>query len=119
MRKPVGVRNMSGKLTGFRRRLARVEKALAETAEQEQLADCICLPSPKRFGTIAFSNKPEEFEAEMNQTCPVHGFRSLGHIMVFRVVAPGQKDETCRLDELVEEYHARESEHKAKLKHDH
>jgi len=119
LRKLVGVGNMSGKLTGFRRRLAKVEKALENTVEQQKLSDCICKVRDQSPPTIVFSNNPEVFEAEMNQTCPVHGFRNLGHIMVFRVVAPGQKDERCRLDELVEEYHARESEHKAKLEHDH
>ena len=102
---------MSGKLTGFRRRLAKVEQALAETAEQENQADCICIRNGARI-TIAFSNKPEEFEAEMNQKCPAHGFRSLGDITVFRVVGRGQKrDERCRLDDLLAEYRAREAEY--------
>jgi hypothetical protein len=98
---------MSGKLAGFQRRLANVEKALAATAKQEKLEDCICLPSAEHFGILAFSNKPEESEAEMNQTCPVHGFRHLGHVIAFRVVKPGQKYERCRFDELLEEYYAR------------
>ena len=111
---------MSGKLPGLRRRLEKVEKALAETAEKEKPANCICIPDGKRFSTIAFSNKPEEFEADMNQRCPAHGFRSLGHIMVFRVVGPGQKkDERRRLDNLLAEYRAREAEYsRTKLEHD-
>ena len=119
MRKLVGVGNMPGKLTGFRRRLAKVEKALENTAEQQRLSDCICKVWDQSPATIVFSNNPEAFEAEMNQTCPVHGFRNLGQVIAFRVVKPGQKKERCRLDELLEEYHARESEHKAKLEHDH
>jgi uncharacterized protein YkuJ len=103
---------MSGKLAGFRKRLERVEKAVAQTAEQQNLADCICIPDGTRLITVAFSNKPEEFEAEMNQTCSAHGFRSLGDIMVFRVVGPGQKkDERCRLDDLMAEYRTREAEY--------
>jgi hypothetical protein len=104
---------VSGKLAGFRRRLAQIEKALGETAEQEELADCICkLQDGVSSPTIAFSNKPEDFEAEMNQKCPVHGFRSLGRVMVFRIVGPGQKkDERCRLDDLLDEYRAREAEY--------
>ena len=108
------MRNVSGKLTGFRRRLAKVEQALAETAEQENQADCICIRNGARI-TIAFSNKPEEFEAEMNQKCPAHGFRSLGDITVFRVVGPGQKrDVRCRLDDLLADYRAREAEYSKK-----
>jgi hypothetical protein len=110
---------VSGRLTGLRRRLAKVEKALAETAEQEKMAGCICIPRRGRFTTIAFSNKPEEFEAEMNQKCPAHGFRSLGHIVVFRVVGPGEEDERCKLDDLLDEYRARETEYsRTKLEHD-
>jgi DNA-directed RNA polymerase subunit RPC12/RpoP len=70
----------------LQRRLAKVEKVLAETAEEEKPANCICIPCGKRFNTIAFSNKPKEFEADMNLRCPAHGFRSLGHVMVFRVI---------------------------------
>jgi hypothetical protein len=94
---------MSGKLPGLRRRLVSVEKALAETAGRENLADCNCKGRGECFGTVAFSNRPEAFEAEMNQTCPVHGFRHLGDVTVMRVVAPRRKGERCRLDELLEE----------------
>jgi len=73
LRKLVGVGKVSGRLTGFRRRLAKVEQALAETAEQEKLTDCVCIPNGARSITIAFSNKPEEFEADMNQKCPPTG----------------------------------------------
>lgn len=112
---------MSGKLAGFRKRLERVEKIVAETAEQKNLADCICIPHGARVTTTAFTSKPEEFEAEMNQRCPAHGFRSLGQIMVFRVVGPGQKkDKRCRLDEMLAEYRAREAEYsKTKLEQAH
>jgi hypothetical protein len=101
---------MSGKLAGLRKRLVRVEKALAEPAGRDNLAFCTCKGRAECSGTIAFSNKPEEFEAEMNQKCPVHGFRHLGRLIVFRVVAPGRKDERCRLDELLEEYRARDTQ---------
>jgi hypothetical protein len=112
---------MSGKLVGFRKRLERVEKVVAETVELENSADCICIPRGAGFSITAFTNKPEEFEAEMNRMCPTHGFRSLGNIMVFRVVRPGQKkDERCRLDDLLDEYKARKSEYeRAKREHDH
>jgi hypothetical protein len=109
------VGKVSGRLTGFRRRLAKVEQALAETAEQEKQVNCICIPNGARSITIAFSNKPEEFEADMNQRCPAHGFRSLGDITVFRVVGPGQKkDVRRRLDDLLADYRAREAEYSRK-----
>jgi len=110
---------MGGKLAGLRRRLEKAEKVLAETAEGERLADCICKVRDVSPPTIAFSNKPEEFEAEMKKKCPVHGFRHLGHIVAIRFVAPGRKDERGRLDELLDEYYALESKHsEAQLEHD-
>jgi len=101
---------MSGKLSGLRRRLAKVENALTETTERERLAHCICKGRSECFGTMAFSNKPEEFEAEMNQTCPVHGFRHLGHVIVIRSFEPGRKQERGRLDQLLDEYYARNTQ---------
>jgi hypothetical protein len=91
---------VSGRLTGFRRRLAKVEQALAETAEQEKQVSCICIPNGARLITIACS---------------------LGEIMVLTVVGPGQKkDERCRLDDLLADYRAREAEYsRNKLEHEH
>jgi len=100
--------------------LEKAEKALSETVEEKKLAGCICIPYGGRFTTIAFSNKPEEFEVEMNQTCPAHGFRSLGQIMIFYVVGRGGQCDRSRLDELLAEYRARESQYsRTKLRHDH
>jgi len=110
------VGNMSGKLAGLQRRLQKVEKALADTAEQQRLADCICRIGPMSMPTIAQSNEPEKFEAEMNQRCPVHGFRDLGHLIACRFV---DGDERCSLDDLVDEYNRRKAEfERAKLEND-
>jgi len=108
---------VSGKLAGLRRRLEKAEKALAETAEQEKLANCICKLGPKPRPTIAISMEPEKFEAEMNQKCPVHGFRDLGNIIHMKFTdLPGER---FRLDDLLDEYYARRSEYKrAKREHD-
>lgn len=66
--------------------------------------------------TIAYSTQAEKFEAEMNQRCPVHGFRDLGHLIACRFV---DGDERCRLDDLLDEYHARKAEYeRAKLAND-
>jgi hypothetical protein len=108
---------MAGKLAGLRRRVEKAEKALAETAEQEKLANCTCKVGLKLSPTIARSDEPEKFEAEMNQKCPVHGFRDLGPIVAIRIT--DLPDERFRLDDLLDEYHARKSEYeRAKLEHD-
>ena len=79
---------MTRKLLSLSRQLAKVERKQADRARREKLANCIC------GGTIiALSLAPELFEAEMNRTCPVHGFRRFGQIaaMIFER-SPG--DET-------------------------
>jgi hypothetical protein len=106
---------MAGKLAGLRRRLEKAERALAETVEQEKLANCICKVGRP---TIVRSDQPEELEAEMNQKCPVHGFRDLGFpIIVMRIT--DLPNERFRVDDLLDEYEARKSEYeRAKREHD-
>ena len=106
---------MLGKLAGLRRRLEKAEKALAESVEQEKLANCICKIGAKARPMIVRSDLPEELEAEMNQKCPVHGFRDLGFpILVIRITdLPGER---FRVDDLLDEYKARKSAYeRAKL----
>jgi hypothetical protein len=45
--------------------LAKVERKLASKARREELANCIC-----KEVTLVLPDQAEEFEAEMNQTCP-------------------------------------------------
>jgi hypothetical protein len=93
---------MSGKVSSLSRRLARMENALAEAAERKRLANCIC----KYHGvTHACSEDPWSFEAEMNQRCPVHGFRHLGRIQVYYLDEEGPTNDA--IDALVAEYLAR------------
>ena len=108
---------MAGKLAGFRRRLEKAEKALAEMAELEKLANCICRLGLMSRPTIVQSNEPEKFEAEMNQKCPVHGFRELGPIIHIKLTDdPGERFKT---DDLLDEYNARRSAYmRAKREHD-
>jgi hypothetical protein len=107
---------MAGKLAGLRRRLEKAEKALAETVEQEKMANCIC---KKSRPMIVRSDQPEELEVEMNQKCPVHGFRHLGTpLIVIRCSDTDLPDERFRIDDLLDEYKARKSAfERAKLEH--
>ena len=72
---------MSGKLSSLSRRLAKVERQLIDEARREGMADCICSAM-----TLADADKPEEFEAEMNEPCPAHGFRRLGMLLQVRQI---------------------------------
>ncbi len=74
---------MSGKLSGLRKRLAKVERQLADHARREGLANCTCSAV-----TLAIPGREREFEAEMNLPCPAHGLRRLGKIICLRPVGP-------------------------------
>jgi hypothetical protein len=67
---------MSGKLSSLERRLAKLERQLADRAWRAKPVNCNC-----RQATISDSRKPEEFEAEKNKPCPAHGIRRLGMIV--------------------------------------
>jgi hypothetical protein len=98
----VGMKTVSGKLPGLKRRLAKVEKVFTETAEREKLASCICKVGDRSAPTVVFSWEPEKFEAEMNQTCPVHGFRNLGQLtIIYLVDRGGARCDRSRFDELL------------------
>ena len=97
---------MSGRLSGLRKRLAKVEQRMADQARHVALANCTC----KMSVTLADPNHPEEFEAEMNLPCPAHGFRRLGRIRRFVFVNPTNprtEVPSPRLDELIATYQGR------------
>ena len=96
---------MSEGLSRLRRRLARVERALANVPKQENRGKCNC-----PVFTMANTMQPEKFEAEMNLKCPEHGFRNLGRIVLIEHIGrrgdPRVKE--GQLHNLVSEYRARE-----------
>lgn len=94
-----------------RKRLETLERKLADLLMQEALANCIC-----RSDTCA--RPPMAFEAEMNKTCPVHGFRRLGRIWVTEIVQTGKdkpsqdeeeknRAEKAEIERLLKEYYLR------------
>jgi len=91
---------MSGKISSLSRRLAKIERQLIDGARRAELANCICQEL-----TVADPNNPEKFEAEMNETCPVHGFRRLGTI--YRIEHIGRQ--SAKLDQLLARYETRQS----------
>jgi hypothetical protein len=76
---------MSGKLSALRKRLAKVEQKMADQAQRWELANCKC-----QVEIIILD--PEHFETEL-APCPVHGFRRLGEISMFRSANPPRMDE--------------------------
>jgi hypothetical protein len=94
-----------------RKRLEKLEHQLAELKGRESPAKCNC-----RNFTIAAA--AEFFEAEMNQTCPVHGFRRLGKILVYKVRIGAKEGSTERsqgVPELVQEYERRLANHRQRM----
>jgi hypothetical protein len=96
---------MSG---NFRKRLQRLEKMMAEISKPEPKGQCNC----REF---TWSATAEHFASEMNQTCPVHGFRSLGKLKLVRVTigrADSGEDKSVGLKEVVAEYRRRLVRHR-------
>jgi hypothetical protein len=92
---------MSTRTDSLTRRLSQVERTVAEHAEKERLTACNC-----RAGGVTVLNKNDlgNVEEEFSQTCPAHGFRRLGHIILFHSEYPYKYG---RADELLDQYNAR------------
>ncbi len=92
-------------LSALRKRLAKIERDLAQMETRKELAHCLC-----RKVTQALD--PEEFEAEMNRTCPVHGVRRLGQLLIIRMINPDRSlaPESVKLHQLVDKYKCRLSQ---------
>jgi hypothetical protein len=93
-----------------RKRIEQLEQELTEIAIRKSGAKCICQG-------VTIAAKREFFEAEMNQTCPVHGFRQLGQIVLMKVVIQKGSpiEEFHGLPELVEEYKRRRARHRQEM----
>jgi predicted component of type VI protein secretion system len=96
---------MSSRLSNLSRRLAKIEREMAEKVRRKELANCIC-----RDLTVAFAS--EEFEAEMNLPCPAHGLRRLGQIIAVEGVNPDKTvtEESTKLAQLLDMYELRLSQ---------
>jgi hypothetical protein len=97
---------MSAKLSSLRKRLATLEQEQADRARLEELADCNC-PAMKSAGSFLAPIFPEALEAELNKTCPVHGFRQLGRIVVLNF----GNQESAKVSQLVHVYKLRLAQH--------
>ena len=80
----------------FNRRLARIEKRLGKELGKLNLRNCNC-----REVTYLVEGKEQEFEAEMNRSCPAHGFRDLGIVVI------EDWHDSRAVQELQQEYHRR------------
>jgi hypothetical protein len=75
---------MSAKLSSLRKRLDKLEQEQADRARREELADCNC---PELKSAVSFlAVCPRKFEEEINTTCPVHGLRRFGKIVIMDFV---------------------------------
>jgi hypothetical protein len=102
---------MSRKHANLNRRLAKVEQQVTHIAAREKLANCNCYPDPLGIKRLVVKDA-KEFEAHMNLSCPAHGFRRLGRLMVVNIVGEKGKisDDCARRNELATEYYRRLSE---------
>jgi hypothetical protein len=103
---------MSGRVRSLKRRLARVEQTLANRKKEDDLVNCVCGEN-----ILAWSGRAKELEAELNRTCPAHGFRRVGRIHCFRFAVTettpeSEKErlgrEDAELHQVIDEYKSRE-----------
>jgi hypothetical protein len=97
---------MPAKLSSLHNRLAKLEQEWAERVKREELADCNCPAMKSSVGFLA-PIFPEALEAELNKTCPVHGFRQLGRIVRMNF----GNQESTKVLQLIEEYKLRLAQH--------
>ena len=102
---------MSRKLSNLNKRLAKVEQQTTHIATREKLVNCNCYPDPLGLKMLVVKDA-KEFEAQMNLSCPAHGFRRLGKLMVVTIVGGNEEisEEGARRKELAKEYDRRLSE---------
>ena len=105
---------MSRKLSELNKRLAKVEQQVANIATRDKLANCNCYPKGPNGRALPWFvvKDAKEFEADMNLSCPAHGFRRLGRLMVVTIVGRnGETSDDCaKRNELATEYYRRLSE---------
>jgi len=79
-------------------RLGKIRAAIHSLVSREARKLCCC-----QLLTVALN--PDEFEAEMNRVCVLHGRRNLGHITTVTCTPPDQDD--LRTLDLVLQYFQR------------
>src|ERR1019366_2218229 len=102
---------MSAKLSSLRKRLATLEQWQADRVRREELENCNC-PELKSDGSF-LAVWPEALEAEMNETCPVHGLRRFGEIVIMDFInLDGTSSERAiEIHQLIDSHERRLAQH--------
>jgi hypothetical protein len=103
---------MSAKLSSLCKRLATLEQECAAKVRHEELVDCNC-PGIKSAVSFLAPIFPEALEAALNKTCPVHGLRRFGPIVILSFVNPDgtETENTMKLRPLIDSHRIRLSQH--------
>jgi hypothetical protein len=102
---------MPAKLSSLRKRLDKLEQEQADRAKVEELANCNCPELKSAVSFLAFC--PEQFEEEINKTCPVHGLRRFGEIAIMDFVNPDgtSNEDTIKMHQLIDSHQLRLAQH--------
>jgi hypothetical protein len=86
-------------LSSLSKRVAKVERKLAERVRRKELAHCVC-------GGVITAALPEEFEAKMSRTCPVHGLRRVAILVIIDIIERDGSltEESVKLHQLLDTY---------------
>jgi hypothetical protein len=98
---------MSRNLANLNKRLAKLEQGQSERARSEELENCNCPALKSEVSFLAVWS--EAFEAEMNKTCPVHGLRRFGPIVMLSFANPDgtESEDTMKLAQLIDSHERR------------
>lgn len=102
---------MSAKLSSLSKRLAKLEQGQADRAKVKELANCNC---PELKSVVSFlAVCPRKFEEEINTTCPVHGLRRFGKIVITDFVNLGgtTSEWAIKLHQLIDSHNLRLAQH--------
>jgi hypothetical protein len=95
-------------LKNFDKRLARVEKALAQRSEQKDAAKCNCGDPKRIFMPRPGVDMAVQLREELDLSCPVHRKRRLNRLLWGKIIgSDGKRIPNPNMDSIVEEYERR------------
>jgi hypothetical protein len=94
------------------RRLMKIEKALADKSQENDLAKCNCGDPKRMFRRRRGADMEVQLKEEPALTCPVHRERRLSGLLWADIIgSDGKRIPNPKMDPIVEEYERRYERH--------
>ena len=92
----------------FEKRLARMEKVLAQRSEEKKLAECNCADPKVIFRPRPGVDMAIQLREELDLTCPVHPVRRLNELIWGVIIGKEGRIPNPKMDPIIEEYRRRQ-----------